>query len=326
MKQARIRANFTLFCPITLPRGLDLPWSLAIYQFMNRQNKTGRIFHFLMFTGMMSMLFPLAAFGESASEWVDEGYVRSRLVANYEIISFGGEETIFIGWQVELQEGWKTYWRTPGEAGLPPRFDWTGSLNIAEVRPLYPLPERFEIFGIQTYGYEDEVILPILIKPQIAGAPVTIRLSLDYMVCLDICIPYEADFILNIPAGELAKPSRYARAIDQEIQRVPRSGLDSELAGIIIEEIHVRGMPGRQRVTITIDSQFLLSGADVILEADSAFRFDAPQRALVGDGTRARFIIPVGSMREGVDLTGKPGIITVTDGWGGMIEQEIVFQ
>ena len=71
---------------------------------------------------------------------------------------------ILIGLQVNLLPEWKIYWRNPGDAGLPPEIKWETGNNIKSMNLLFPNPKRFKFFGIETFGYENEVIFPIVIE------------------------------------------------------------------------------------------------------------------------------------------------------------------
>ncbi|MCH8998360.1 MAG: hypothetical protein IID48_08850, partial [Proteobacteria bacterium] len=95
----------------------------------------------------------------AAGPWVDQEQVRLRLVAASS--ATGEAETLNLGLHFKLEPGWKIYWRSPGEAGYPPSVDWSGSENLAEVRLNWPVPRRFSLFGFETFGYYDEVVLPV---------------------------------------------------------------------------------------------------------------------------------------------------------------------
>jgi len=91
--------------------------------------------------------------------------------------------------QLTLAPGWKTYWRAPGDAGIPPEFNWRGSRNLGGVTVNWPTPQVFEQNGMRSVGYSHQVMLPLAIAPQQAGKPVQINLSMDIGVCSDICVP-----------------------------------------------------------------------------------------------------------------------------------------
>ena len=115
------------------------------------------------------------------------------------------------GLQITLDPGWKTYWRAPGEAGIPPSFNWSGSDNLAGVEIAWPVPHLFESSGVRSVGYDGGVILPLILRPVDATRPVTLRLSLDMGVCRDVCVPLSARLSGTLPAAP-ARPDARIRA------------------------------------------------------------------------------------------------------------------
>ncbi|MFM2356994.1 MAG: hypothetical protein RLZZ528_2730 [Pseudomonadota bacterium] len=91
--------------------------------------------------------------------------------------------------RLTMPAGWHTYWRSPGEAGIPPVFDWSGSQNLAGVAFHWPVPQVFDIGGVRTLGYENEVVLPIELSPKAAGSPLALAARIDLGVCDEICVP-----------------------------------------------------------------------------------------------------------------------------------------
>lgn len=116
------------------------------------------------------------------------------------------------GLSVTLQPGWKTYWRAPGEAGVPPVFDWTGSDNLAAVRVVWPRPVMFHQNGIQSIGYHDQVTLPLVVTPRDAKRPVHLRLLVDLGVCNKICVPVRFELTADLDASAQPIPD-IARAM-----------------------------------------------------------------------------------------------------------------
>ncbi|SDZ82088.1 protein-disulfide reductase DsbD domain-containing protein [Rubrimonas cliftonensis] len=113
------------------------------------------------------------------------------------------------GLSFELAPGWKTYWRAPGEAGVPPMFDWSASRNLASISVEWPAPQIFDTYGMTTLGYADAVTLPLRVRAADPSAPVALRLTLDYGVCSDICVLEQAVVALDIapdaPAAGVAR-------------------------------------------------------------------------------------------------------------------------
>ena len=92
--------------------------------------------------------------------------------------------------RISLAEGWKTYWRSAGEAGITPRFDWAGSENLQNVRFHWPTPKVFDPDGARSYGYKGEVVIPIELTPkQSGGGEIILHGQMEIGVCLDVCVP-----------------------------------------------------------------------------------------------------------------------------------------
>lgn len=121
------------------------------------------------------------------------------------------------GIEVKLQPGWKTYWRYPGDSGVPPRFDFSGSSNVASADVLYPAPHAFTDETGTSIGYKDRVIFPVSIKPGNPAKPVTLKLKIDYAVCEKVCIPAEGNAALAI--GKSAEANKDLAAFQA---RVPK--------------------------------------------------------------------------------------------------------
>ena len=153
-----------------------------------------------------------AAAEPAASDWAATAQAKLRLVSA--VTGSGGAKSVPLGLQFQLAPGWKTYWRSPGDAGIPVSLDWSGSANLAGADIAWPVPRRFTLFGLDTFGYEDEVVFPIAARPADPAKPLTLRLKVDYLVCEKICIPQSADLALDLPASAPA-PSDFAQLIDR---------------------------------------------------------------------------------------------------------------
>ncbi|MBV0890782.1 hypothetical protein KTN05_02825 [Paracoccus sp. Z118] len=117
-----------------------------------------------------------------------------------------------------LEPGWKTYWRSPGDSGVPPEFDWSGSANLAGAQPLWPRPEVIDSGGERTLGYHDELLLPIRLTPQAAGEPVALDVRLNFGLCEDVCVPARVR-LAAAPEGDGFDPR-----IAEALARVPAAG------------------------------------------------------------------------------------------------------
>lgn len=160
----------------------------------------------------------------AASPWQSTPYGRTRLIAAMDGVG-PSAQTLAFGWQLELADGWKTYWRSPGEAGLPPRFQWRKSGNIAALTVAWPMPERYSLYGYDTAVYRGEVVLPLTAALQQPGKPATLKLAVDYMVCKDVCVPLQASYALSLPAKGAPTQSRESHAIATYAGAVPKAGM-----------------------------------------------------------------------------------------------------
>lgn len=114
-----------------------------------------------------------------------------------------------------LAPGWKTYWRAPGEAGIPPRFNWSGSENLSGVAIHWPRPTMFDLNGVRTFGYHDLLVLPIELTARDPGAPVLLKAAVDLGVCDEICVPMALSLSGNIQPGGAQVPEIRAALADQ---------------------------------------------------------------------------------------------------------------
>ncbi len=118
--------------------------------------------------------------------------------------------------RIRLSEGWKTYWRSPGEGGIPPQFDFSGSQNLNAVRIHWPVPHLFSTNGLRSIGYKGTVVLPIELVPEDPAAPIALSAQLRIGVCEDICIPYETR--LKVRLAEAGAPDA---AISASLKNAP---------------------------------------------------------------------------------------------------------
>ena len=231
----------------------------------------------------------------------------ARLVSAVE--ATGSLQQIPLGLHLTMPEGWKTYWRSPGDAGLPARIDWSGSSNLADAEIRWPIPERFSLFGLETFGYEREVVLPILARPATPGEAVTLVASVDYLVCKDICVPITAELRLELPAGP-ARASEQAHLIDQFNVRVP-SILTA--VGLAIEGAVASGSGEKTRLVVTARSESAFAKPDLLVEGPAGLAFGKPVIERHEGGRLARFLLPVYAATA-TPVVGSSLTLTLTDG------------
>lgn len=156
------------------------------------------------------LLLASPAYAEDASPWQADSHSQIRLVA--------GSRTgpvMLGGIAIHLQPGWHTYWRNPGDSGVPPRFDFSKSDNLDSVTILWPAPVKFDDgAGGESLGYEKQVLLPMRVVAKDAGKPVVVRAAISYAVCEKICIPVEANAELAFTSVASTEDGALTSALD----------------------------------------------------------------------------------------------------------------
>jgi DsbC/DsbD-like thiol-disulfide interchange protein len=132
----------------------------------------------------LALLIGLATLGPAHATTQDD-VLSAALVSGWQMANGSHMAAV----DLTLAPGWKTYWRSPGDAGIPPRFDWSGSQNVAAVHIHWPAPSVFHSNGMQSIGYHDRLLLPVEVQPMDATQPVVLSLKMDLGVCDDICLP-----------------------------------------------------------------------------------------------------------------------------------------
>jgi DsbC/DsbD-like thiol-disulfide interchange protein len=132
--------------------------------------------------------------------------------------------TRMAAFSITLGPGWKTYWRSPGDAGIPPLFDWSASENLASVRYHWTTPEVFRTAGYLTIGYHDGMMLPVEVTARDPSQPVILRATVEIGVCRDICIPATVAVDTVLTAAGINNPAIKA-ALRQQPQAAGVAGL-----------------------------------------------------------------------------------------------------
>lgn len=234
------------------------------------------------FLAALPWLAATPARAELAGAWAEGMNARARLIAG----SAGAPGQTVAGVQIELADGWKTYWRVPGDSGIPPQFSWDGSENLADARVLYPVPHRFSDPGGQSVGYKGSVVFPVQVTPAGEGKPVTLRLSLDYAACEKLCMPEHADLELILPAGAALAPSR---KLEAALAAVPVRG-DSDRAPARLGEIALDRKSTPPRLTVEAVHRGEAEHVDLFVEGPKTWYMGLPEETGRGrrpDGTLA---------------------------------------
>jgi suppressor for copper-sensitivity B len=266
-----------------------------------------RMIHITAIAACLALSLPAtggATDARMASDWAGIPEAEVRLIAGR---AEGQGE--MLGLQFVMAPKWKVYWRSPGDAGFPPRPDWTGSTGTTGMALEWPLPERFIFYGLETYGYHDEIILPVRIDR--SGGPVRIELALFYAACAEICVPVTADLSLELPEGEWPE-NRHGKAIALALLSAPLSTEGSLVIETAIQkddELHIR-----MRTPVTMQQP------DLIVEGPLDTVFGSPECQSAGTGTQC--IVPVTGTSDGTILAGQQLRLTLF-GVGYAAETEI---
>src|SRR5580692_2911362 len=164
---------------------------------------------------------PALARAQDASPWDKQPHAQARLIAG-SVMKSPDATYLHAGVEIRLDAGWKTYWREPGDSGVPPTFDFSGSENVKSVAIEWPAPERFpDGAGGNSIGYVGRVVLPLRIVPKDAAKHAAVHLNLNYAVCGNLCVPAEATLELAL-SGDGAGKGRAARAAPHRPRRRQR--------------------------------------------------------------------------------------------------------
>jgi len=262
--------------------------------------------------GLAALAQPQAA-DAAATPWQQGKGASARLITAVD--GTGTLAAVPAGLQISLDPHWKTYWRSPGDAGLPPALDWTGSANLGTPTLAYPAPHRFQLFGLETYGYETEVVYPLTLPVQQAGQAQHLALAATVLVCSDICIPANFSFTLDLPAGPAAPDPDTSNLIDRYDNAVPGDGSAAGLAiGAVDATATATDTPnGGLRVEATAREPF--QSPDIFVEAAPGDAFAAP-RVETSDGGR-KLVAVIDRIQAGdppTALAGSPVTLTLVDG------------
>lgn len=198
----------------------------------------------------------------------------------------GESPKVWLGLEFILKDDWKIYWRSPGDAGTPPKISWQGSENLADAEILWPRPQRFEFQGLNTIGYHQKVIFPVVITPSKAGESLSLKAQVEFLTCGTLCIPREVELELNLPKG-LAEPSPDAAALGEFMAQLP----EKQIPGLNFGKAVWLENPSRLQVEALNESKFF-SEIDLFPELKDV-SFDLPQISFKDGLKRAVFTFPI---------------------------------
>jgi DsbC/DsbD-like thiol-disulfide interchange protein len=245
-----------------------------------------------------------AARAQDASAWDKETHAEARLIAGA-TIKTADATYLRAGIEIRLDPGWKTYWRDPGDSGVPPTFDFSGSDNVKSVTVEWPAPERFpDGAGGNSIGYVGRVVLPLRVTQQDAAKHSAVHVKLSYAVCGNLCVPAEATLALEL-SGDGAEET----ALQKDELRVPRRIAPGPGKGLAVIAAHRE--PGGEHDKVTVEVAAPKDAAlDLFVEGPTPdWSLPLPEPSGT-DGDIRRFTFDLDGLPPGAD--GKGATLTFT--------------
>ena len=205
---------------------------------------------------------------------------------------------------VELEPDWKTYWRVPGDTGIPPQFDWAGSKNNGAIEVGYPVPSRFQDAGGESIGYHDRVLFPLSVRSEKPDELVHLKLNMFFAVCKEICIPAKAK------AELLLNSSNINPDLENWQQRVPRVVAMGDTP--LVTAVRLETLQDKPMLVLSLAR----AAQDIFVESGTAAYFGKPQF----DVAPGEAWLPIWNLGDAGKLRGVPLKLTLSFGDSG-IEQ-----
>lgn len=218
------------------------------------------------------------------------------------------------GLEITLAPGWKTYWRVPGEAGIPPRIFLTASGKVAGATIHWPTPDIFTDYGIRTVGYAGHVVLPLELSLRQTQTDIPLRGEIEIGVCKEICLPVTLPIAMELPAAG-GKPGGAIRAA---LRRQPASAVRAGLTSAICR-IH----PTTEGLSVTATLTMPPLGRDEVVV------FELPDKSIwIAEATAERNGGVLMARTEFAAVDGKPfpvarsdiHITVLADGRGAQVQ------
>jgi DsbC/DsbD-like thiol-disulfide interchange protein len=231
------------------------------------------------------------------SPWVDQTDSKVRVVSA--AVTKDGSAAPYAAIQLRMDPGWKTYWRNPGDSGVPPTFDWSGSKNLKRAEVLYPAPHRFADANGTAIGYGGEVVFPVRITPENAGEPVDLSVSFEYGLCKDLCIPNSATLNVVLPPnlgqGDDA-------LIETALADVPQPATTDALPRIASVTANLAPKPGLEIEALFPEGA---SGTDLFID-NPEIAVPVPKALGPIEDGKQRFSVTFYSPEDAAAIKGKP--------------------
>ena len=180
----------------------------------------------------------------TSSDWSVSETSKLRLISPY---SQNDSRDIVIGLEYQMEPGWKTYWKSPGDGGFAQFISWENSTNVQNVNIQWPTPIEFEILGLTSLGYQNNVIFPLEIELEDELKNTYLNLHVNFLICKEVCIPGDATLFLEIPSGKKKLTDNYFN-LEKALSLLPKEDFNSSY----IKEINLKNFSDDQNSTLQL--------------------------------------------------------------------------
>lgn len=217
------------------------------------------------------------------------------------------DSKIYAGLELKFKGKWHTYWKHPGETGAPLSLENTGSENVKNLELKWPYPKRIETYGIESWVYGGNTVMPIIIEPADASKPVNLNLELKWAICDEICLFEKANFKQIIQPNY--KSQENLERVEKALQIVPR---DIENSNVKLKNIDI--LNDKLIFSFTSEQEFADNADLFIFEESKNFKFPKPQISYSSDKKELTIIAPYSTLISGKSLDGKTLEIVLANG------------
>lgn len=256
-----------------------------------------------------SVLFSATSNAEVDTGWMtkpEHPPVKTRFVVTGQVNQ--AEKTVEGFLQVELDDDWKTYWRSPGEGGVAPSISWENSVNLQSVEWHWPYPQQFNLLGIHTLGYKSATVIPMTLHIKDFKQPVKLDADLTLSSCTTICVLTDYPFSLTFVPSELEVSESAMFTHAQAISQVPKSSP-------LIEEQNAIWDPNSNQLQVTLTKPLGWSSPELIVDSrnEAISDYSYQLKSVEVDGSKLVALFDVSTWLGEIDLSGQSVDVTVKD-------------
>lgn len=233
----------------------------------------------LLAVAAFALAVPARAQEAATSPWSKGNHSSLRLIAGPTMPS--GKQRV--GVEIVMAPGYKTYWRSPGDFGVPPRFDWSGSVNVGGLDVRWPAPERFQDAAGYSIGYVGEIVIPISVEPVDPTKPVMLMLQLDYAVCERICIPAKGETQLWLEPGVTSVTSPRLDSFETRVPIPVKPGPHREKPSILEAKLDEGSTDPALRIVLQVPTEAKVE--DIFVEGPGMWSFGKSRLSRQEDGS-----------------------------------------